>query len=754
LCHPGIAELLDAGLTSNGQPYLIIEYVEGEQIERYCNRHGLGVDARIRLFLDLLGAIAYAHTNLIVHRDIKPSNVLVRSDGHVKLLDFGIAKLLEDERGTQLTREGVGPLTPEYAAPEQLTGGAISTATDIYALGVLLYLLLTGQRPYGGDCLSPADLIKAIVETEPARPSEVAPGELRRLLRGDLDTIVGKALKKGPAERYESVTALADDLRRFLRHEPIAARRDSRVYRAAKFVRRNRAAVSLVGVAVAALLAGIVGTMTQARTARTQRDFALRQLARAEEINDLNSFLLSDAAPLGKPFTVNELLAHAEQIVAKQRASDISKADLLISIGRQYWTQDETNRARHSLDQAYSLSRGIADRSIRARASCALASVFARTGEPQRAEALIREGLGELLGEPQFTLDRVFCLLRGAEVARIEGASHDAIARTEAALRLARQSPLHSDLLELRALMDVAESYRIAGRNQEALGVFEKAFSQLTTLGRGETQTAGTLLNNWALSLGILGRHLEAERLFRRAIAISSSGQNEESVSPMLLINNARELRDLNRLKEAAAQAERGYSGAQKEGDQVVVGQSLIVRSSIYRMLGDLPRATQMLSEAEAGWHRGPWAGDLAMASIQSQRSLVAQVHGDFTRALALANEAMSLTEGSVKTGRQGADFIPMLLIRRAGIELELHRSTEAAADGSRALTALRQTQEPGSFSSDIGLAHLALGRALHAEGKAEEAHAAFRSAADHFAHTLGPDHPETLQARQLLESR
>src|ERR1700728_2141454 len=168
LTHPHIAELLDAGISSDGQPYLILEYVDGEAIDQYCDEHKLDVEARIRLFLDVLAAVAHAHANLIVHRDIKPSNVLVTASGEVKLLDFGIAKLLADEgssaTATQLTLEGGGALTPQFAAPEQVTGGAVTTATDVYALAVLLYLLLTGQHPAGPGSHSPARLLKAITE--------------------------------------------------------------------------------------------------------------------------------------------------------------------------------------------------------------------------------------------------------------------------------------------------------------------------------------------------------------------------------------------------------------------------------------------------------------------------------------------------------------------------------------------------------------------------------------------------------------
>jgi serine/threonine-protein kinase len=227
LAHPHIAQLLDAGVSASGQPYLVLEHVQGEHIDRYCDIRSLDIEARVRLFLDVLAAVAHAHANLIVHRDIKPSNVLVSADGQVKLLDFGVAKLLEDEgqpnAATMVTRGAGAAMTLLYAAPEQVTGGTVTTATDVYALGVLLYVLLTGQHPAGSGPHSSADLMKSIVDTEPARPSEViarappdaattvarsrgtTPDQLRRQLRGDLDTIIAKALKKHPHERYTTV---------------------------------------------------------------------------------------------------------------------------------------------------------------------------------------------------------------------------------------------------------------------------------------------------------------------------------------------------------------------------------------------------------------------------------------------------------------------------------------------------------------------------------------------------------------------
>ena len=344
LKHPHIAELLDAGISPDGQPYLVLEYVDGKPIDQYCDEHKLDVELRIRLFLDVLGAVAHAHASLIVHRDLKPSNVLVTSAGEVKLLDFGIAKLLEGEgrsgAATLLTHESGSALTPQYAAPEQFSNQPVTTATDVYALGVLLYLLLTGQHPAGPGPYSPAQLLKAVLETEPPRPSIViasapnkataearstTPEKLVRELRGDLDTIVGKTLKKHFQERYDSATALASDLRRYLKHQAISARPDTLPYRTAKFVRRNRTAVTLAALAVIALLAGITGTVIQARTARRQRDSAFRERDRADRIAEFmtNIFKVSDPYErVGNMVTARELLDKAVKDIDTGLAKD------------------------------------------------------------------------------------------------------------------------------------------------------------------------------------------------------------------------------------------------------------------------------------------------------------------------------------------------------------------------------------------------------------------------------------------------
>lgn len=242
LKHPHIAQLIETGVSEAGQPYLVLEYVEGEPIDRWCDSRGLDVEARVRLFLEVLAAVAHAHLKLVVHRDLKPSNVMVSKAGRVKLLDFGIAKLLaEDTAGDGGPSGSTRAFTLAFAAPEQLTGARVTTATDVYALGALLYLLLSGRHPVAPPGASPAELLRAMLETEAVRlPHAVRDFRLRRKLRGDLDHITAKALKRDPEERYPSVTALAEDLCRHLAGEPILARPDSFAGRTRNLLRHHR----------------------------------------------------------------------------------------------------------------------------------------------------------------------------------------------------------------------------------------------------------------------------------------------------------------------------------------------------------------------------------------------------------------------------------------------------------------------------------------------------------------------------------
>jgi eukaryotic-like serine/threonine-protein kinase len=299
LDHPGIARLLDGGTTESGEPYFVMEYVEGEGLLEYSRRHALSVEARLRLFRDVCAAVRYAHQNLVVHRDIKPGNILVTAEGLPKLLDFGIAKLIHTDGGVPEDRTATlfRMLTPDYASPEQVRGQPVTTASDVYSLGVVLYELLTGRRPYHLDTSDASELVRVVCEQDPERPSTVVdraphperPAATSRELRGDLDAIVLKAMRKEPGARYGSVDQLDDDVRRHLEGRPVLARHGTFSYRAGKFVRRHRVLLAAAALVAIALAGGIVSTLRETHRARLAEARAKRRFDDVRKI--ANSFL-------------------------------------------------------------------------------------------------------------------------------------------------------------------------------------------------------------------------------------------------------------------------------------------------------------------------------------------------------------------------------------------------------------------------------------------------------------------------------
>jgi serine/threonine protein kinase len=358
LAHPNIARLIDAGVSEDGQPYLVLEYIEGQPIDRWCEAGALTVRARIRLFLQVLDAVAHAHGKLLLHRDLKPPNILVTDDGQVKLLDFGIAKLLDEEHAlAPAATFAARAFTPEYAAPEQVQGAEVTTATDVYALGVLLSSLL-GPEP-----------------------------------RGDLDFIVAKARTREPAARYRTVTAFADDLQRYLTKKPISARPDSFSYRLGRFVARNRTAVAAAGVVLLTMATASGVASWQARQATVQRDQARALSARNTGVVDFVSSMLTEVVPADQPVRIADLLERSQSVLLSAETRPEIKAAILDILATYFLNAGDVAKAQPLLTRSLELTRDSPDLQLRAELICSNALAASLSGRPQEAQARMREAL-------------------------------------------------------------------------------------------------------------------------------------------------------------------------------------------------------------------------------------------------------------------------------------------------------------------------------------------------------------------------
>ncbi len=440
LDHKNIARLIDGGAAEDGAPYLVLDYVDGVPLDDYCDAHKLTTVERLKLFRIVCSAVQYAHQNLVVHRDLKPSNILVTEDGTPKLLDFGIAKLLDPE-GTELkdqTATVARIMTPQYASPEQVRGQAITTASDIYSLGVVLYRLLTGHHPYQFKSLAPAEIDRVICEKDPDRPSiaisqveetpkaegepsrrvtidtvsearSEPPDGLRGRLKGDLDSIVLMAMRKEPQRRYSSVEQFSEDIRRHLEGLPVIATADSVSYRASKFIGRHKAGVAAVTLIVAALLAGLIGTAWEARvaaaerdTARREKDTAQREKEKALQINAFLQQMLNSSDPTyflpnsqkGHEITIKEALDEAARTVDTEMGDqpDI-RAALQLTIGTSYNEMGRFDLAEPYLRAALETNRKLfGDENTQTVASeQALAGLLINKGDSAQAELLYQK---------------------------------------------------------------------------------------------------------------------------------------------------------------------------------------------------------------------------------------------------------------------------------------------------------------------------------------------------------------------------
>ncbi|MET1082985.1 MAG: serine/threonine-protein kinase, partial [Burkholderiales bacterium] len=562
LTHPNIARLIDAGV-DQGQPYLVLEYVEGEAIDRWCDAQALGVDARIRLFMDVLTAVAHAHNNLILHRDLKPSNILVDREGGVKLLDFGIAKLIEDRErpaaATELTQLAGRAFTPEYAAPEQVQqGGDVTTATDVYSLGVLLYVLLGGRHPTATADTSAVDQLRAVLETEPQRLSDVAqrtssetagarattPPRLARNLRGDLDNIVAKALKKAPAERYPSASALAEDLRRYLNDQPVEARPDTVGYRLGKFLRRYRLAVGAASATLLALTAGVIGTTWQAMEARRAQTLAEESAVEARKQRETAQFegrvaranhefvsqLFGDAMRGGESSQMRAQLDRARELLRRRYADDpLVHALLLFQLAGRYAELHEAKREEEVMQEVETLSARANDPSLRAAVACIKAYDLIQAGKQDAARPHVADGLRLLdTAARPISAAGFECYRADAMLAATTGDTARGVAQMQRWLGQVERDGLEKTRLYLNSLGSLAFIHQLGGELGPALAISRRVRALNLALGSDTTLSSQTELNRESLLLFELGRFSEAievdREMLRRFGAMETGG--------------------------------------------------------------------------------------------------------------------------------------------------------------------------------------------------------------------------------------
>jgi serine/threonine-protein kinase len=407
LNHPNIAQLYGGGLTTDGIPFFAMEYIEGERLDQYCENRALPTKERLQLFRKVCAAVSYAHHHLVVHRDLKPANIRVTPEGEPKLLDFGIAKLVEPDgqpdKEATLTLGAV--MTPEYASPEQIEGGTITTASDVYSLGVILYKLLTDQSPYRTKTTRPDEIARAVTDQEPARPSanlapsSANPPTAHRKLKGDLDNIALMAIRKDPARRYASAGQLSEDIRRHLDGLPVLARKDTFGYRASKFVARNKIGVAAAILVFLAIISGLTISAWEARIARKERDRARAEQLKAQRVNDFMQSLLgfanpgwySPSAKKGRDVTIGQVLDEAASRVDKDFADQPQiRAELQRNIGTSYFYQTRYDAAERYLRGALETFTALHgdDDPDTARSLAALADVLYSEEKSQEAESL------------------------------------------------------------------------------------------------------------------------------------------------------------------------------------------------------------------------------------------------------------------------------------------------------------------------------------------------------------------------------
>lgn len=658
--HPGIARFVDGGMAPDGRPWMAMEFVEGQEINRWCEAQRANLETRLRLFLELCDAVSHAHAQLVIHRDIKSANIIVDAAGHARLLDFGIARLLQADDSERTMTEAL--LTPQYAAPEQFDGSPLTVATDIYGLGALLFELLAGCGPWQSDGAKPLPvMLQRLLVDEPPAPSSVARAGAvgSRQIAGDLDAITLKALRRKPSERYPSVEAMANDIRRHLDHKPVSARSGVRGYRIRRFLRRNRLGVAAGAAIVLALAIGGIGTWSQAQRATRERDAALAEAEQSEAVNQAMMLMFRDASDAGRTdsITARELIDRtAKRLVASLDPAAPKSASVVAALSDLYVLTEDIPGAKALLEAAAAKGIGRDDPAGASRLKLRLAQTYAAEKRFTEARALLTEARAAWIDEPsRFRKERVEAASTEAYILRLEGKTEEGIALLQRTMPEAEiaYGPQSRDLATRYA--NLATHLVVANRTREAEGVIRRGIEILKSADMLRSP-AGLTLDKLEASLAARdGRISKAEAIFHRVAATRRELYGRSYSLAVDLLQDGRMHIQLGQpakalpiLEEAQEMAAEYLSPASTPA--LLAG---LAQAEALTMEGRLVEASAKLASVEPGL-RAHGDGTTEYGSLMLVRSGLALKKGNVAEA---REELLAGEAAFAKAGSAGASF-------------------------------------------------------------------------------------------------